>query len=269
MATKKPAKKQASDRPLTRGELERRQKLRERMQARWADPDFRANFRGGRRKVPIKKIEAEKRKAEARAAKEAVKAEARKPKPYVAPGVIAPAVVAKVPSTSATGFSMIKVPPENAVEVITEAAALGCTMGQISAAFGIDATTLRKWREEYPEIRDALVEGRVREEGILVGALMSKALEGNVTAAIFLLKARHQYTDSGAPLTANSVSINFTLPGSLSPKEYVENITASAQVVEPEVARKLIGNRKVKSALENESRHMRRGDEAEGDGNDY
>jgi hypothetical protein len=160
----------------------------------------------------------------------------------------------------------VKEPPANAVEIIQKACANGCTVEQIAAAFGIGRTTFLEWRERYPALEAAMTAGRAVEHDKLVGALFTAATENkNITAAIFLLKARHGYVE-GVPLVQNTVSINFTLPGAMTPEAYVKTVGATAQVVPPDAARALAGDPKVKRALKNDfAAERRKLAESEGD----
>ncbi|MCY1310270.1 hypothetical protein D9M69_600390 [compost metagenome] len=50
---------------------------------------------------------------------------------------------------------------------------------------------------------------------------------GNVTAAIFLLKARHGYREGDQSEIANKVSINFQLPGALRLEDFARDVSPS------------------------------------------
>ena len=148
--------------------------------------------------------------------------------------------------------------PKNAEETIRKAAENGCTTTQIAKALGISRTAWGEWLERYPNIAEAYRQGKAVEHDTLVGALFKAATEGkNIVAAIFLLKARHGYTDTGATLVENRVSINFQLPAALSPAEYVKTITATAEIVPPETAQALAGNPKVRDAMRDDYRRER------------
>jgi len=133
---------------------------------------------------------------------------------------------------------------------------------QIAKALGVSTVTFNLWKERHPELRDALVAGRRVEHDQLVGKLFQLGMKGNVTACIFLLKSRHGYVE-GVPLIQNSVSVNFTLPGAMSPEQYVRTLTAEARMVEPEESQKLVANKKVKQALKNEYYRERKRDSGE------
>lgn len=55
---------------------------------------------------------------------------------------------------------------------------------------GISLSTLCEWRNKYPEISEALKEGKDDVDRQVENALFRSALEGNTTAQIFWLKNR-------------------------------------------------------------------------------
>lgn len=140
-------------------------------------------------------------------------------------------------------------PPKDAAELIEKAASQGCTVAQIAAALTVSPQTFRRWKDEHPEIKAAFDAGRAAEHDALVGSLFVAATEkGNITAGIFLLKSRHGYIE-GVPLVQNSVSVNFTLPGAMTPEQYVKTLTMEAQIVSPEQAQRLASDTKIRKAL--------------------
>ena len=152
-------------------------------------------------------------------------------------------------------------PPANAAEIVQKACENGCTNEQIATALGIGRKLLNEWKERYPAIEEAFHLGRAVEHDKLVNALFVAATQkGNITAGIFLLKARHGYVE-GVPLVQNSVSVNFTLPGAMTPEQYVKSLTVEAQLVQPEQARALASGAKLRKTLKSEL--YRRGEGAE------
>jgi hypothetical protein len=91
----------------------------------------------------------------------------------------------------------------------------GFSVDAIARRLGISPDTFLRWRDDYPELADALAEGRVREHQVLYNTLFQAAQGGNIVAAMFLLKARHGYREGDQGELANRVSINFQLPGAL------------------------------------------------------
>jgi hypothetical protein len=143
-------------------------------------------------------------------------------------------------------------PPTNAAEIVQKACENGCTNDQIATALGIGRKLLNEWKERYPAIEEAFHLGRAVEHDALVNSLFVAATQkGNITAGIFLLKARHGYVE-GVPLVQNSVSVNFTLPGAMTPEQWVKSLTVEAQLVQPEQARALASEPKLRKTLKNE-----------------
>lgn len=72
-----------------------------------------------------------------------------------------------------------------------------------------------------PEVQEALDRGRAKEHDKLVAKLHELAMEGNVTAVIFALKARHAYREGEAPEDGSTnVQVNINLPSAMTPEEY-------------------------------------------------
>ncbi len=129
-----------------------------------------------------------------------------------------------------------KQPPPNAAELIREAAAQGANIRSIArAVLRVDFSVLDRWREEYPELQQALEEGRESERRALHNKLFQVATQGegrdSIIAAMFLLKARHGYVEGEQPHQANRVAINVSLPGALPMKqiEVIENERPTVQ----------------------------------------
>lgn len=116
-----------------------------------------------------------------------------------------------------------KLPPKNAAELIHDLAADGFSVRGVAARLGTSQDTLRLWFERHPELQEAFEQGRESERYALHNRLYRAAMEdGNITAGIFLLKARHGYREGDQGDTANRVSINFTLPGALPMAQFIE-----------------------------------------------
>jgi hypothetical protein len=109
-----------------------------------------------------------------------------------------------------------KTPPATAADRIEALAADGFSMRGVAAGLGVSADVLRRWLDEQPDLQEAFDRGRERERHTLHNALYRAATEqGNMTAAMFLLKARHGYREGDQGDTANRVQITFALPGAL------------------------------------------------------
>ncbi len=61
---------------------------------------------------------------------------------------------------------------------------------QIAHNMGISLSTYYKWKNQYSEFSEAIKKGKEVIDYAIENALVNKALHGDVTAAIFLLKHR-------------------------------------------------------------------------------
>ncbi len=113
-----------------------------------------------------------------------------------------------------------KKPPRNAAAKILDMASRGVSKAGIARGVGASPKLLNVWLDQYPKLREAFDEGREREHGELFGALYDSAKDGNVTAAIFLLKTRHGYREGDQGDLANRVSIEFKLPGPMKLEDF-------------------------------------------------
>lgn len=118
-----------------------------------------------------------------------------------------------------------KIPPKNATKKITRLAERGVAQTKIASAFGISYDTWLRWKKDHDHISAALLEARAVEEDSLVGVLYEKAMDGDRTSAIFLLKARHGYIEGKQPVNANQFNVSITLPGAQNEKQYLEEVT--------------------------------------------
>lgn len=119
-----------------------------------------------------------------------------------------------------------KKPPQNAADKLREMAAEGVNKVGLAYGLGTSVETLNKWLELHPELQAAIDQGREREHKSLHNALYKAAVEGgNVTAAIFLLKARHGYREGDQGEIANRVSIKFELPGAMRLEDFTKDVT--------------------------------------------
>lgn len=73
---------------------------------------------------------------------------------------------------------------------IAELAIAGATDVQLAETIGIDISTLYRWKNRYPEFREALKENKEVADARVEQTLYRKALEGSETSMIFWLKNR-------------------------------------------------------------------------------
>ena len=131
------------------------------------------------------------------------------------------------PETKSRGYTGTrKKPPRDAAQKLLDMSADGVNKKGLAYGLGTTVETLNRWLELYPELQQAVDEGREREHKALHNALYKAAVDGgNVTAAIFLLKARHGYREGDQSEVANKVSINFQLPGAMRLEDFAKDIT--------------------------------------------
>ena len=114
------------------------------------------------------------------------------------------------------------------LQLLAAHAARGANIDQIAEAIGIDRHVLGRLIREDSETTHAYHLGRSQEESALVGALYQRAMDlnnpGGTVAAIFLLKARHEYRDGHGPQA--NVSIEMT------PEEAAQKIHLTLQAMD-------------------------------------
>ena len=121
----------------------------------------------------------------------------------------------------APGRPRTEVPPD-AADQVYHLAADGFSLVGIASRLGTNNKTLAMWFAEDAGLKEAFDQGREQERYQLHNLLYRQATEqGNIVAAMFLLKSRHGYREGEQPDTANRVSVTFNLPGALKPDQYV------------------------------------------------
>ncbi|MDH3667017.1 MAG: hypothetical protein OEN23_08825 [Paracoccaceae bacterium] len=110
-------------------------------------------------------------------------------------------------------------------EVVEKMLANGCSRATVAATLGISETALANAATRDPDLSASIERGDGALETELVGHLLAHAREGNVTAAIFLLKAKRHFRDS-TPVEPKTDRPNITinLPGAASPEDYARMI---------------------------------------------
>lgn len=114
--------------------------------------------------------------------------------------------------------------PDGGLEKIRSLAERGVKETDIAKALGMSFPTWKRIKEENDQAREALQEARAIEEEKLVGVLFEKAMNGDTTAAMFLLKTRHGYLEGKEVVNANAVNVQITVPGSMNPEEYKKEV---------------------------------------------
>ena len=104
---------------------------------------------------------------------------------------------------------------------ISRLASRGVNEVDIVKALGISYPVWLRIKEEDEQALQALEEARRKEEAELVGVLYEAAIKNkNLTAAMFLLKARHGYKEGAEQVNASQVNVKITVPQSMNPDEY-------------------------------------------------
>lgn len=118
-----------------------------------------------------------------------------------------------------------KVAPPDAADVIRNVTATGASKVGVCMALACSTDVLDRWLNEDPALAEAFAHGRERERQTLHNVLYDAAVGGNIVASMFLLKARHGYVEGQQEGQVNRVSINFSLPGAMSLKDFgvIEN----------------------------------------------
>jgi hypothetical protein len=114
-------------------------------------------------------------------------------------------------------------PPPDAADRIEAAAANGASVIGVANALGVGKDALRRWLDEEAALQEAFDRGRERERMALHNALYRAATEqGNMVAAMFLLKARHGYREGDQSEQGNRLNITFTMPAPLTREQWAE-----------------------------------------------
>lgn len=122
-----------------------------------------------------------------------------------------------------------KLAPLDAANVIRNATAAGASKIGTAMALAVSVDVLNRWLGEDTALAEAFAEGRERERQTLHSVLYTAATKtdpdrDSLIAAMFLLKARHQYQEGQQENQSNRVIINFTLPGPMKPEQFtIEN----------------------------------------------
>jgi len=106
------------------------------------------------------------------------------------------------------------VPSEKEIQQAQQLAAQGLTVEQVARSLGVGATAFFERQQEYPELMEAMLNGRAKGVATISNALFVKAKGGDNTAMIFYLKNRapNEWKDRvehTAPPTA-PIRINIT-----------------------------------------------------------
>jgi hypothetical protein len=118
--------------------------------------------------------------------------------------------------------------PTDGLEIIRKLGARGVRESDIWKALGLSYKSWSRIKRENDEARLALEEARMMEHDDLYGVLYDKAVKGDSTAAMFLLKTRHGYKEGAEQVTANQVNVKITLPSSMRPEQYAKSMEVNS-----------------------------------------
>ena len=125
----------------------------------------------------------------------------------------------------ASGIAVL--PP--ALDIIRNMARLGHPTPSIAATLGVSRETLNQCRKRQPEVEEAFAEGLGGLEHELVHSLLEAARKGQVAAAMFLLKCRHGYRETGQTDSAPKVAVQINLPGAMDERAYMKMVETAVQ----------------------------------------
>ncbi|MEX0681268.1 MAG: hypothetical protein WD097_07785 [Balneolales bacterium] len=117
---------------------------------------------------------------------------------------------------------------ETDYDKISRLAERGVKEIDICKALGVSFPTWKRLKSEDERAIEVFSEARKIEEETLVGVLYESATkQKNITAAMFLLKARHGYVEGREHGQAQQVNVQITVPGAMPEKEYQKLIEVS------------------------------------------
>lgn len=121
-----------------------------------------------------------------------------------------------------------KTVPPGGYKLIKTMAARGCRKMDIAYALKMSPRTFDRVVAEDPKAMAAWENGRAEEHAALRNKLFEAAMDGNITAAIFLLKSAFGYVDrpTGDAIDAGRVTVEFKMPAALAPEQYVTLLKA-------------------------------------------
>src|SRR5689334_20162178 len=90
------------------------------------------------------------------------------------------------------------IPTPERLEKVKHYASIGLTKQQIADALGIHYDTLNEKSKHYPEFSEAIKLGQAKGIAHVADKLTDNVNLGNVTAQIFFLKARANWSDNSA-----------------------------------------------------------------------
>lgn len=113
---------------------------------------------------------------------------------------------------------------DDEVTLVEKLTAAGHAQRSIAKRLGIGFTTFKEIMKRDNRVSEALANGLAVEHDELVSGLAKAARNGNIVAAIFLLKARHGYIEGQQLAVSNRVELTFTIPKALTMQQYEAHV---------------------------------------------
>ncbi|MBE9157885.1 hypothetical protein IQ265_13775 [Nodosilinea sp. LEGE 06152] len=104
-----------------------------------------------------------------------------------------------------------KTPTETDIQKIERLAGQGFRLEDIAIACDISVSTLQKWKDT-PEVERAYRKGRIEATSNVANRLYTLAMEGEVAACIFWLKAQAGWSDRPQPEATAHAEVHIYLP---------------------------------------------------------
>lgn len=112
--------------------------------------------------------------------------------------------------------------PPGSRDALLAMASQGLKESTAATALGVPLKDFRRVITKNPEAKALWQEAMSVERDALIGALFSRAIEGDTKAAQFLLAARHGMSERQVDTPGERVSIVFQLPAALNPEQYAK-----------------------------------------------
>lgn len=103
--------------------------------------------------------------------------------------------VQQKPKTHVTNKRKIEVTPEFLNEV-GQMAGQGFTNENLASYYGVAVGTWCEYKKNYPEIDEAIKDGKAKCLQIASSILWQQVLAGNITCLLFYLKTQHGYSET-------------------------------------------------------------------------
>jgi len=139
-----------------------------------------------------------------------------------------PPATANLPTTRDGRYGTVTVNTPG-LAIITDMARNGHPTASIASALGMSPRVLRECRKRQPEVEEAWATGLAGLEQELVHSLLVAARKGQIAAAMFLLKCRHGYRETGQTDSAPKVAVQINLPAAMEAKAYAAMVEAEGR----------------------------------------